>query len=1258
MLMQLNFPTLSRKFKSLSCSLFVLIFAGFTISAVAQTPVSGTFTINSNLASSGNNFQTFTEAVFSLAYGVNGPVVFNVAPGSGPYQEQVNINAVPGTSATNTITFNGNGATLQNESTNSTSRAVLKLDGAKHVIINNLVIHPITTNVTGSYGWGIGIVRDADSNTIKKCTVNIGQGNSQEPQGNIGIFMGGTDDFPNSNGISNCDYNVIDSNLITGGYEAINLNNYGGNFAIDFTTMDYNQITNNTITGFINCGIYMIWNKGTLVQGNDISAATTQSTNAIQADEKNTLLKINGNRIHNISTTGASTDADFKAIQIVNCLSSANTVNTISNNAIYDIKNTNSQEGINVSGSAYVNVYHNTIVLNANAIPSGTTTSGFKHDAGNLNINFKNNLIVLGRTGTGSSYGINIVNAGTAFVSDYNDVLNTVGNYGRNGSSNYSTLAAWQTATSRDAHSTSTDPVFTNAATGNLKPTNVALDNLGLFTGIAFDINGDVRNNNNPDLGAYEFLTPACGAPVNGGTASAVPAIALCGGSLRTLNLAGNSFGSNQSYQWQSAVAATGPYSNVGSSLIVPVFDIFPTADRYYRAIVKCGAVADTSQPILIKIRNPMSGAYTINSALATDNNNFQKFADVLSALSCGIAGPVVLNVTPGSGPYNEQVILGDIAGVSSTNTVTIKGNGETLTYLSTSTNDRATIKLNGTDYLTVDSLVIIAQGSATGQYGIAVQVLNDADHNVFRNCKMTVATTSTSPNFAGFVIGGSDTDPIGGADSKCDFNKITGSTVTGGYYGIVLFSDPTVSKMNYDTVSNNIVRDQHQYSIYVKGNDHSLIEGNDISRPTRTITGSSYIALYLNSINTSLLISKNRIHNTHDLLPTSTDAPIAISSNSADATTGTENIISNNAIYNFGALGTLIGINNTSSDYNLYYHNTIALETTTGNPTTTARAFYQTTAAVGLQYRNNIVTVRRSGTGTNTGIYFNTAATTFVASNNDYVIAGTGTNKTGFKNALSYTTITDWQTGSGTETNSLSVDPIYTSLSSGNLYPTNAPLDNKGVATVITTDIINVPRSPATPDIGAYEFTGTIPVKLLSFAAAKSGNNVLVKWITASEQNTKQFVIERSVDAINFITVGTVQAIGNSSVNQYYNLTDLNALNTTAKVLYYRLKTIDLDGRFEYSVIIAIQFNNKELLVKVQPNPFVSELFASISTAVAGNVTIQLSDIAGRIITKQVQAVTVGSTLISIDKVSNLQKGIYLVKVELNGNSYVEKLD
>ena len=84
----------------------------------------------------------------------------------------------------------------------------------------------------------------------------------------------------------------------------------------------------------------------------------------------------------------------------------------------------------------------------------------------------------------------------------------------------------------------------------------------------------------------------------------------------------------------------------------------------------------------------------------------------------------------------------------------------------------------------------------------------------------------------------------------------------------------------------------------------------------------------------------------------------------------------------------------------------------------------------------------------------------------------------------------------------------------------------------------------------------------MLSFSAKLGNGGVGVNWTTASEINTKNFVVERSTDGVHFSALGTVAAAGNSNTAHQYQFTDANALNAGASTLYYRLRLVDNDGK------------------------------------------------------------------------------------------------
>src|SRR5204862_3127439 len=92
-------------------------------------------------------------------------------------------------------------------------------------------------------------------------------------------------------------------------------------------------------------------------------------------------------------------------------------------------------------------------------------------------------------------------------------------------------------------------------------------------------------------------------------------------------------------------------------------------------------------------------------------------------------------------------------------------------------------------------------------------------------------------------------------------------------------------------------------------------------------------------------------------------------------------------------------------------------------------------------------------------------------------------------------------------------------------------------------------------------EFTGTI----------NSNNSVSLEWKTSSELNSKEFDVERSVDGVNFEAISIVPAAGNSTVTINYSHRDED--HPQKSVLYYRLKLLDIDGRYEYSKVLRLRF-------------------------------------------------------------------------------------
>ncbi len=191
------------------------------------------------------------------------------------------------------------------------------------------------------------------------------------------------------------------------------------------------------------------------------------------------------------------------------------------------------------------------------------------------------------------------------------------------------------------------------------------------------------------------------------------------------------------------------------------------------------------------------------------------------------------------------------------------------------------------------------------------------------------------------------------------------------------------------------------------------------------------------------------------------------------------------------------------------------------------------------------------------------------------------------------------------------------------------------------------------------FGFTGfPLPVKLVSFSAQLNGNNKTeLKWVTASEINVSHFVVQKSTDGINFSEIGIVSAKGNSSDIANYNLWD--NINTDQQALiYYRLCSVDIDGKREYSetrIIRISKSNNPDITIVAYPNPAINDLRVTIPSS------WQNKKIVYEVIAMNGQTAkrheTTNSSQTEIINLQSLSPGIYMVKVICEGSIAKQKL-
>lgn len=176
-------------------------------------------------------------------------------------------------------------------------------------------------------------------------------------------------------------------------------------------------------------------------------------------------------------------------------------------------------------------------------------------------------------------------------------------------------------------------------------------------------------------------------------------------------------------------------------------------------------------------------------------------------------------------------------------------------------------------------------------------------------------------------------------------------------------------------------------------------------------------------------------------------------------------------------------------------------------------------------------------------------------------------------------------------------------------------------------------------------------PVKLMSFTARALHKDVQVSWSAASAVNFSHFEVERSANGSAFHPAGRVHSRPANSITANYSFTDAGIVNTAPPngILYYRLKMTDVDGKFEYSKIIAVFMHAKKTgLVNAYPAPFTNKIWVKVGLISAGRVHLSVTDPGGRVLKSMQLLLPAGENTVGIDELGSLPKGTYLLRVTI----------
>ena len=172
----------------------------------------------------------------------------------------------------------------------------------------------------------------------------------------------------------------------------------------------------------------------------------------------------------------------------------------------------------------------------------------------------------------------------------------------------------------------------------------------------------------------------------------------------------------------------------------------------------------------------------------------------------------------------------------------------------------------------------------------------------------------------------------------------------------------------------------------------------------------------------------------------------------------------------------------------------------------------------------------------------------------------------------------------------------------------------------------------------------------LMSFDGVAVNNKVKLSWELAANKYSK-VVLEKSNTSANFTKV--YEANSGSFDHSGYSDADVQGGQ-----LFYRLCATNLEGKTEYSSVIAVKVSG---LVKNEMNvyPSLIQTGATVTVALAEKTegTMLISDFSGRIVKQQKVNLQAGSNSIAVDGFDNFAKGKYIVALRTPAVEYSSKV-
>jgi hypothetical protein len=1019
--------------------------------------LNGTYTIGGPVGN--KNYPTFAAAIAAFECGIGGPTVFNVYPGTYP---NFSLPPLKGVTPTNTITFRsvtGNAADVIVANTaagqNTTTHPALQIDGMDYVTIRNFTINNTSTSTFGS---GIHITDGSNNVTIDSCIITV----------------------PTTANITNQLYPVvlsqkvkIDSGAV---YSNVSITNctlrngvtgvqmFGRNTGIRAQNV---SVINTKIDSSILYGIAANFVNIGEISNNNITLKTTSDANS-------EAIRIVFSKYNSIISGNKTLNAGYRALNLTSVEGVTN-VDIANNMFAGGYKNTGNGAGIYLNEVNKINLYHNSVVYDKTSTATPDNSAAFFLAAG-ANVSLFNNIFY--NPAGGYAYYVtsqtSIRNANNNIY--YTDANQSSGLYAYYGADRLNLTALKAAMQGFESNSLEINPNF--VSNFDLHTTNVALEGKGLYlASVTKDFDRQDRNPLGSDIGADEFIINAKDLavmdiqPMVFSTDPNNIAIKLM--NLGSTSLNGTTIKLQYSSNGTTWVPAAGESYTIGTGGNASLANPYSTAIYTFTTVFN--ATANNTYPFFVRVMpsdrvagDPVTKNDTANLTICTglksgvytiggSNPTFPDFASAMNSLSCGITGPVVFNVRPGT--YNERFTVGNPKNTSAVNTITIKAeNNDSSSVIINSTGvssntTRNVIRLNRSKYINLKYLTIQnLSNSVVGSAG--VQITSESNFINITNCRFILDTNTTSPNI--YAITSSDSANLTVLGRGGSNIRIAKNHITGGNLGIAIKGASQYIRDLGITIDSNFVEKVGSFGISTSNSDVLSITGNKVVMRKDQLS-STGLSMTINREDTRIM--NNVIYNA---------ATTGATFNDVLPVNGI--LFANNMIGgNFKVNAEGVGLTLTKVFPMKIYNNSISYD---GNSVFGAGLKIDNDSR-GIRLLNNSIANASNGFC----FTFVNQLSIDTSDNNNYYTKGVLFCRV---EGTDYINIDEYRDVKLTDEKSVSVEPDY--FTKTNLHVTNTFLDGGAIPLKeVAFDIDGEPRNAEFPDMGADEFLVKGDVEVVS---------------------------------------------------------------------------------------------------------------------------------------------------------------------------------